>query len=382
MQQEVPQKHLMILGTRGIPAGHGGFETFADMLAHHLVKRGWRVTVYCQEPKGSEFLESQWDGIDLVHIPTGVSNPLHTIWFDLRSTLDAAKKPGIVLTLGYNTALFLLWYKLHGKPNLINMDGLEWQRSKWPWPVKLWLRCNERFALWFSDYLIADNPGIKKRLSMLSPNKGISMIPYGAPAIDGATPDLLRQFDLTPGQYVLVVARGEPENSILEIVKAFTRKRRNQKLVILGKYTATNDYHRQVMQAANDDVVMLGAIYDSTILNALRFHACLYAHGHQVGGTNPSLVEALGAGNPVLAHDNAFNRWVADEAAYYFNDVDSCALHFDSLLDDAEQLSALSKVAKQRHRDLFQWPAILEQYENLLNEWHELQNMPLFFWHS
>jgi glycosyltransferase involved in cell wall biosynthesis len=372
MELDTSPKHLMILGSRGIPACHGGFETFAEHLALYLVGRGWRVSVYCQDQGDVDLHETQWEGIRLVHIPAGDNSPLATIWFDLRSTLHAADSPGLILTLGYNTAIFLAWYRLRNRCNIINMDGIEWRRSKWSFPARVWLYCNEYLATWFANYLIADNPGIKEHFVKRVRKEDISMIPYGAPAINSADPSLLQSFDLKAGQYVLIVARGEPENSILEIIKAFTRQRRGIKLVIVGKYhPELIAYHRQVLEAANDEVTLTGAIYDSQLLSALRFHARLYVHGHQVGGTNPSLVEALGAGNPVLAHDNKFNRWVADNAGRYFTNEDSCAHHFDNLLDDDIQLAALRSKAIERHREVFQWPTVFQQYEDLLNRWHK-----------
>ena len=134
---------------------------------------------------------------------------------------------------------------------------------------------------------------------------------------------MLAPLGLTPGQYVTLIARPEPENSVLEIVAAFSAKRpRGLKLVVLGAYhPEALPYHAQVMAAASPEVVFAGALYDHALVNALRLHGLLYLHGHQVGGTNPSLIEAMGAGNPVLAHDNRFNRWVARDGAWYFQDT-------------------------------------------------------------
>ena len=155
---------------------------------------------------------------------------------------------------------------------------------------------------------------------MRVPGDKITMIPYGADLVENADPSLLYPYGLTPGGYAIVVARPEPENSILEIVGAFSTKTRNLKLVVLGKYSPNESpYQKSVMGAASSEVLFPGAVYEKSIIQSLRFHARLYIHGHKVGGTNPSLVEALGVGSAVLAQDNKFNRWVARKGAHYFS---------------------------------------------------------------
>lgn len=163
-----------------------------------------------------------------------------------------------------------------------------------------------------------------------------------------------------------MIARAEPENSLLEIVSGFSRKPRGMNLVVLGKYDKAHAYQRRVLEAASDEVKFVGAIYDKQIVSALRFHSMLYVHGHQVGGTNPSLVEALGAGNAVLAHDNKFNRWVAGEGAEYFDGADGCAAAFDSLVGDEPRLARMREASRLRHRGEFTWEKILGEYESLL----------------
>jgi len=207
-----------------------------------------------------------------------------------------------VLTLGYNTAVFCLAYRLKGIANLINMDGIEWRRQKWSTLERVWLYFNERAGCWLGNHLIADHPEIKAHLATRVANSKITMIPYGADRIDNADSGVLAQYGLQPGGYAMVIARPEPENSILEIVAAFSRKPRGMRLVVLGRYDLEMPYHKQVMDAASAEVMFPGAIYDKATVSALRFHSALYAHGHQVGGTNPSLVEAMGAGSAVLAH--------------------------------------------------------------------------------
>ncbi len=360
-------KKLSILGCRGIPGNHGGFETFAERLSRYLVGRGWQVTVYCEHYTGKQVSEEYWNGIRLVHIPVAEASAVGTIVFDWKSTLHAAREGNLILTLGYNTAIFCVWYRLKGLTNVINMDGLEWRRQKWSTPEKAWLYLNERFGCWFGNHLVADHPEIENHLATRVSRRKITMIPYGAERVGRANAKLLEQYQLTPGNYSIVIARPEPENNILEIVAAFSSRHRGEKLVVLGNYRPLeNDYHKQVLEAASDEVFFPGGIYDQATVGALRYYAALYVHGHSVGGTNPSLVEALGAGASVLAHDNHFNRWVAGPGARYFGNEADCASAFDELLGDREALRKMKQASLQRFTEGFLAEIECGAYEDLL----------------
>lgn len=358
---------LQVCGIRGLPARHGGFETFAERLALYLSGNGWRVTVYCQVDTGQPPQEHLWEGVRLIDIPVRGEGPLSTILFDLKSVVRSCREPGPVLTLGYNTAVFSALYRIRGIRNLINMDGIEWKRDKWGTLARAWFFLNERAGALFADHLIADHPQIAEHLRRFAPANKITMIPYGADAIDAGDPRALLGYGLDSGSYALIVARPEPENSILQMVRAFSRRPRGLRLVVLGTYVpAKNSYHAAVMAAASAEVVFPGAIYDQQVVGALRKHALLYLHGHQVGGTNPSLVEALAAGSPILAHDNQFNRWVAGDQAAFFRDEQGCANLLDELLADPRRLKLMSAASRRRHARSFTWEAILKDYEDLL----------------
>lgn len=361
---------LSILGTRGIPARHGGFETFAQNLAVYLVSRGWEVTVYCQEMGSSPAFENSWQGVRLVHIPVNISGTAGTVIFDLKSTLCAAKTDDLILTLGYNTAVFCAVYRARGIPNLMNMDGLEWRRGKWGLAAKAWLYLNEWAGAWFANHLIADHPEIRAHLATRVSERKITMIPYGAHEVGETDAALLEPFTVRPHRYALVIARPEPENSILEIVSAFSRGVRGMRLVVLGELKPTTDaYHKKVLSSASDEVVFPGAIYETEVLNSLRYHARLYVHGHTVGGCNPSLVEALGASSPILAHDNPFNRWVAGPNARYFRNENECSECFDTLLLNDDRLKTMRKGSRERYQEAFTWDQVLQDYKNLLMKW-------------
>lgn len=362
------QKELRILGTRGIPAAHGGFETFAEHLALYLAGRGWKVTVYCQENGRGLIFEDVWNGIRRVRIPVATSGSAGTIIFDWISTLHAAREKGLILTLGYNTAVFCAWYRLKGIGNVINMDGIEWRRQKWGVVAKTWFWLNDWAGCLLGNRLIADHPEIESHLASRVSHEKITMIPYGSDRLGKADESVLAAYNLEAGKYAIVIARAEPENSILEIVRAWSGKTRGLRLVVLGNYDMGHAYQRSVKEAASNEIFFPGAIYDRSTVNALRFFARLYIHGHQVGGTNPSLVEALGAGNAVLAHDNPFNRWVAGDGAAYFQDETTCGTLLDLLLRDDMKLSIMRIASKGRHAERFTWEKVLHEYEAMLQQ--------------
>ncbi|MFK5951346.1 MAG: DUF1972 domain-containing protein [Methylococcales bacterium] len=361
------KKSISILGTRGIPAQHGGFETFAEYLAPYLHSQGWHVTVYCQEDNAGEVFEDEWNNIHRVHIPVAQEGAKGTIIFDWKSTLHVSKTNDLILTLGYNTALFCIIYRLKGLVNIINMDGIEWKRDKWTFAERAWLYLNERAGCWLGNRLVADHPEIKNHLATRVSEDKITMIPYGSDFIGSADITQLERYKILPGEYAIVIARPEPENSILEIVRAFSKMKRNKKLVVLGDFEkADPEYRKKVINAASDEVLFPGAIHEKSIIHSLRYHACLYIHGHTVGGTNPSLVEAMGASSPVLAHDNKFNRWVAGSGNSYFKDEEECYQQLNALLTNQNYLKIMKTKSISEHKKRFTWEMILAEYESLL----------------
>jgi len=363
-------KTLRILGIRGIPAAHGGFETFAEYLAIHLVSLGWRVVVYCQENGVGQVSMDLWQGVERIHIPIKGDGAKSTILFDWKSISHAAKYGDLCLTLGYNTAIFCSVLRLKGVTNLINMDGIEWARKKWGWIAKLWFWINDWLGCIVGDHLIADHPQIFAHLNSRVSAIKITMIPYGAePIYINSLPSLESLgYGLESCRYWTLIARPEPENSLLEIVQGFSCKKRGIQMVVLGELKNDDAYHRKVIAAASNEVIFLGAIYDKKIVQTLRVNSIGYVHGHQVGGTNPSLVEALGAGNAIIAYKNKFNFWVAGEAAVYFSGAAEFSLKLDELGESSERLQVMRKKAIERFQDEFTWKHILEQYEKLLTD--------------
>jgi glycosyltransferase involved in cell wall biosynthesis len=363
---EHQEKRLLILGTRGIPANHGGFETFAERYALFLAERGWNVAVYCQEDVEkvtTRVRADMWRGVTRIFVQTARKGGLGTLDFDFACVRDALARPGVCLVLGYNGAAFLPLLRLAGRKLITNMDGIEWRRPKWPLPVRAWFYLNEWIAAWTSQRLVADHPDIADHLARRRSRKAIVVIPYGGDAVERAPLAPLDSFALEPGRYLISIARIEPDNNIAAMVRAFSARRRGVKLVVLGKLDKDNPYHGEVRAAAGAEVIFPGAIYDPAVVRSLRRHARAYMHGHTVGGTNPSLVEALWAGNAVIAHANGYNRWTAGGAAVFFNDAESCEAAITRLLGDDVMVARLAAAARARAADAFQWSDVLAAYE-------------------
>ncbi len=358
---------VRILGTHGVPAAYGGFETAAENIALFLVDRGWRVVVYCQGTGTGPVVEDTWRGIERVTIPQHREGWRGTSAFDLASIRHAMRHDDVCLTFGYNTGVFNILQRLKGIPNVINMDGMEWTRRRWGLAKQAILLANERCAGVFGNQLVADHPEIEKYLRTFNRARRISMITYGAHAVTDAPTAPVEALGLEPGRYLSCICRPIPENSLLEIVEGFSAKPRGVRLVVLGTFSPeTDDYHRQIIRAAGAEVVFPGAIYEPEVVQAIRFHSLAYVHGHTVGGTNPSLVEAMAAGNPVVAHGNAYNRWVAGPVQRYFTDAGSLSDQLDALLENPDVLHQMHDAARARHAEEFTWEFVAGQYEAVI----------------
>lgn len=370
------RENLVIMGCRGIPGRHGGFETFAEELSRYLEGKNWHVVVYCQQDQALPQSQDQWHGITRAHIAPTIRGKLikgafGTILFDLYAVCHALrhyrKMPWLVL--GYNSSFLNILPRLLKVRQIINMDGMEWQRDKWKTWQKVYLRLAYFIAGKSASHLVADHPVIETELQKhFQPDK-ITMIPYGSSEIRHCDPSVLARISLKENHYALIIARPVPENGILPIVKAWMDGQAAYPLVLVGEYDPVDPYQKAVIDSAagQDQIVFLGPIYDHTVLHALRAGCRVYFHGYRVGGTNPSLLESMGAGAAIIAHDNAFNRWVAGEgAAYYQTDAGlrDRIRHLDKL-----PLDEMRAASRKRHQEQFQWQDILESYECLIKNW-------------
>ncbi len=363
---EVNKKSLAILGSRGIPANYGGFETFAEELATRLVAKGIDVTVFCEDTEGQVGPE-QYCGVDLNYVSAPNLGPFTTIVFDIRCLWRARRRFDVVYMLGYGASLFCCIPRFWGREVWINMDGVEWARSKWNWLAKMWFRIMEYAALWTASLVVADAGGIKAHLqSRHNRRPKIAVIAYGARVISLPPPSsILQELELSPGSYYLVVCRLEPENHIGEIVEGYSKSGSDRPLVIVGDNESDTPYVTALLRHEDSRVRYVGTIFDMERLQTLRWNCRAYFHGHSVGGTNPSLLEALGCGNQIVAHDNIYNREVAGDCALYFqsrSDVTSIVEKLD--------LSALAEgqreLAWNRIRDRYTWDGVADAYLELL----------------
>ena len=361
---------VRILGTHGVPANYGGFETAAEKVGLHLAKAGWRVIVYCQRPGRGKITHDEWHNLERVNVPVDLPGWRGTSLFDFKCIRHASQFSDLCLVFGYNTGIFNTWQRLKRIPMVINMDGIEWSRARWGLAKQTILYINERFSAAVGNHLIADHPEIEKYLWTRAAKRKVTMIAYGADEVLAADERPVRDLGLEPGKYLSLICRPIPENSILELIQGFSARRRDFKLAVLGEYLPDqDDYHRQVIEAASDDVAFLGAVFDPGVVQPLRFHSAMYLHGHTVGGTNPSLVEALGAGNPVLAHGNAYNRWTAGPDQSYFQNSEDVARNLDEILGLPDRLAFMSSAARDRYRSGLTWHQVGEQYRALLQRY-------------
>jgi glycosyltransferase involved in cell wall biosynthesis len=359
-------KRIAILGSRGIPARYGGFETFAEQIAIRLQKAGIDVTVFCEQQDDGQ--PPRYEGVSLEYVPVLQLGPLTTILFDLRCLCRARKGFDVVYMLGYGASLFCFIPRLWGSVVWINMDGVEWARSKWNWLAKSWFVAMEAIAMWTANRVIADAHSIRSHLESRHRRvPACSVIAYGADIVD-YEPDtsLLQQWGLVPREYYLVVCRLEPENHVKEIIDGFAASASTYPLIILGNHQAGTPYVGELLQIKDDRIRFVGTVYDSSSLQALRWHCRAYFHGHSAGGTNPSLLEALGCGNLIIAHDNPFNREVAGNGAKYF----SFAREVPEHVAEADQHDAFEntrRASQNRISEHYTWESITEQYVNLLS---------------
>lgn len=360
-------KKVAILGTRGIPAGYGGFETFAEELSIRLVEKGVETTVYCIANDSPQ--PGVYKGVRLAYLPSPNMGPLTTVVFDALCLWHARKRYDVVYMLGYGSSLLCFIPRLWGGTVWINMDGIEWQRAKWGLPAKWYLKFMEAMAVRTANRVIADAEGIRTFLhARHGGGTPCSVIPYGAPLVEhppGSAP--LASWGLTPYEYYLVVCRLEPENHVIEIIRGYCVGESPFPLVIIGDHRTDTAYVRRLLAERDDRMWFIGTLYDKDLLRALRYYCKAYFHGHSVGGTNPSLLEALGCGNIIVAHDNVFNQEVAADAGMYFQTEDDMPelIHRIEVMDKAVR-TQLAIRARQRVVNRYNWDNITEKYLDIL----------------
>ena len=345
---------IAILGTRGIPNYYGGFEQFAQYLSVGLVKNNHEVFVY--NSSNHPYQENEYRGVKIIHCydPEHKIGTVGQFVYDLNCILDSRNRNfDVILQLGYtSSSVFNFLFK---KSRIVtNMDGLEWKRSKYSKPVQVFLKYAEKLAVSYSDTLIADSKGIKEYLdSKYSLNS--KYIPYGADANQRFDLEHLNKFSLQPYRYDMLIARLEPENSVKEIIEGFVASSTTRNLVIVGSTsTSLGKYLKNNIK--DNRLIYLEYISDINQLNSLRYYSNLYFHGHTVGGTNPSLLEAMASQALVCANNNIFNRSILGDDAHYFTNSENVSELVNSInKDDYSKFISLNKM---KIIEIYNWESI------------------------
>jgi glycosyltransferase involved in cell wall biosynthesis len=370
---------VAILGTRGIPASYSGFETAAEQLASRLSARGHEVVVYCRPHVVDPSLK-QYRGARLVHLPTIRNKYLDTFTHTLLSALHTARreKPDVALFFIAGNSPLCVLTRAAGIPTVINVDGLDSDRSKWPDFAKAYLRFAERGAPRWADEVLTDSHVVAEIFERRYGER-IGVVPYGVqepdPPGDGSGTETLERLGLEPRRYVLFVGRLEPENNPHVLVEAFSRipahRARDMKLVVVGGAPYADEYIRQVHRAGDPRVVFPGYVFGRGYWELQR-HAYAFCAPTEVGGTHPVILEALAAGNCVLVNDHAPNVETVGDAGLTFSGaegVPALTRELERLFDDPALVERYRVRARERARR-YSWDAVTDQYEALLRRVH------------
>ncbi len=356
---------IALLGTRGIPANYGGFETFAEEISARLSARGHSVTVYCRQ----RHRESGYRGVKLRYLPTVRHKYLDTIAHTAISTADVLfRSYDALLYCNAANAVFTFFPRLFGMPTVLNVDGVERRRKKWNSLARGWYLISEWMATWCASAIVSDAETIREYyLERFS--KDSTFIPYGAEIGKVRACDRLSVLGLEPGRYVLYVSRLEPENNALLVREAFEQVDTEYKLVLVGDAPYAESYIREVKDTRDPRVVIPGAIYGEGY-QQLQSHCAAYVQATEVGGTHPALIEAMGRGALVLYLNTPENREVAGDAAIPFEgDREDLTRKLQWAVDVSTQDRAhWSEQAMARIQNRYSWEAVTAKYEALLRQ--------------
>lgn len=359
---------IALLGTRGIPARYGGFETFAEELATRLVARGHTVTVYARRRFFEQREPLTYRGVRVVTTPTLMHKYTETPVHALTSFLDLFRRPRPDVALLCNAANspFAFLIRLRGIPLIINVDGIERRRAKWNGFGRLWYRLGELASVLCADRIVADAHVIadyyRERYHADS-----TVIAYGATPVVRPPGSTLTEFNLTPRRYILYVSRLEPENNALGVVTAYGRAGElGVPLVVVGDAPYAGEYIAAVKAAAGPGVIFTGYRFGEAY-HELQSHCLLYIQATEVGGTHPALVEAMAHGNCIVANGTPENREVLGEAGEFYpvNDFDALAALLRRLVASPETVERHRASARARAEALYRWDTITDAYEEL-----------------
>lgn len=367
-----PKLKVGIIGTVGVPACYGGFETLAEqliILGNRNSKRRstLQYSVYCSSQSYPQKLDD-FHGATLHYTPLK-ANGIQSIPYDILSLIKAGRQCDVLLMLGVSGCIFLPIFRLFCKKRLIvNIDGLEHRRQKWsPW-IKKFLKLSERCAIRYADIIIADNDGIANYVDQEYNHHPTTLIPYGGDQALISVPSERRQeimeyYHVTPGEYAFGLCRIEPENNVDMILEAFSRVPEKEILFVGNWKNSPYGINLREKYSKYPNINLHDAIYDIKVVNTLRSNCNLYIHGHSAGGTNPSLVEAMFYKVPIISFDIDYNRFTTGNKAIYFNSAEQLEALIRTLQPD--QLSACSSEMAKIAHEKYLWRDIAAQYESL-----------------
>jgi len=352
---------IALLGTRGIPARYGGFETFAEELSTRLAARGHDVTVYCRQ----RYSGNLYRGVGLRYLPTVRHKYFDTLAHTLLSTLHLLRhRTDVALYCNGANAIFTLLPRWFGIPVALNVDGIERKRKKWNRLAKAWYLASEWLATFCPTVVVTDARAIHDYYRQHYGKESV-YIPYGAEVGRVASATSLEKLGLEPGRYFLYVSRLEPENHALEVRQAFETVDTTYKLALVGDAPYAPDYIRRVRNTMDRRVVMPGAVYGDGY-HELGSHCFAYIHATEVGGTHPALIEAMGRGALVVYRNTPENAEVAGDAGIPFEPEElSAKLRLTLQMSEGER-DLLRQKAMERVRVRYSWDAVTDAYEKLL----------------
>lgn len=357
-----------MLGTRGVPARYGGFETAVEEIGRRLVERGHEVVVYCRGAENAGLREHL--GMELVSLPAAHRRSLETLSHTALSVshlIAQRRKADAAIVFNAANAPFVPALHARGIPVAVHVDGLEWKRDKWQGAGRRYYRTVEGLAVRWADALIADAVGIANYYAAEF-RASTELIAYGAPIQEDPGCGRLADLDLGSRAYHLVVARFEPENHVREIVAGYVRSAARHPLVVVGSAPYSNAYTAEIAALAAPDprVRLLGGVWDQDQLDELYANALTYVHGHSVGGTNPSLLRAMGAGTAVIAHDVDFNREVLGDTGWFFSGPGVLTPLLEEAEARPESMVNSGRALRERARRWYEWDDVAARYETLL----------------
>lgn len=358
---------IALLGTRGVPANYGGFETFYEELGKRLVDRGHDVTVYCRDSYYLNKIDT-YLGMKLVYLPNLRKKSLDTLSHTFFSIIHAIRQPyDVYMVCNAANSPVLIIPRLLGKRIVINTDGLEWKRGKWGKCARAYYKVCERISTILAHHVIADSRGIQDYYAK-EYNTQTNFIPYGAYLTESKRPELLDTIGVSPNDYFLQITRFEPENNPLLTIQAYKKLSTNKKLLIVGSVPYESDYLCAIRAEAegSPNILLPGSIYDKELLNEIWCNCFAYIHGNEVGGTNPALLQTMASGCFTIAIDVSFSRDVLSDSGIFFNkNVVSLASQMQWALDHVHELVACKYKAVDRIRLHYSWDKVTDDYETL-----------------